>query len=137
MRALPSAVCPSTPPSTGPSGSGTCKECDLSWAGDNCHITLPGVIIPTVIVLAVLGTIVFFVGRWYYKRCVCIHVRVECIHSQQRCVPACRMKFRAALASNDWIIDYNDVIIVTDDKGQGSNVFRSMVSVQSEQQNKK
>jgi hypothetical protein len=99
----------------GPSGTGKCKECHLSWAGDNCHITIPGLIIPTALVVIVLGTIAFFIGRWYYKR----------------------MKFRAALASNDWIIDYNEVIIVTEDKAQGSQVFRSMVSMQSEQQNKK
>ena len=43
------------------------------------------------------------------------------------------MKFRAALANNDWMVDYNDVIIITDQKGGASSMaFRSMVSVQAD-----
>ena len=44
-----------------------------------------------------------------------------------------RMKYRAALANNDWMVDYNDVIIITDEKGGASSMaFRSMVSVQAD-----
>lgn len=48
------------------------------------------------------------------------------------------MKFRAALANNDWIVDYNDVIIVTEEKGGASSAaFRSMVSIQADNQRQK
>ncbi len=48
------------------------------------------------------------------------------------------MKFRAALANNDWIVDYNDVIIVLDEKGGASSAaFRSMVSMQADNQRQK
>jgi len=48
------------------------------------------------------------------------------------------MKFRAALASNDWIVDYNDVIIVADDKGGANSMaFRSMVSLHADSQRQK
>ena len=48
------------------------------------------------------------------------------------------MKFRAALANNDWIVDYNDVIIVSDDKGGASSMaFRSMVSMAADEQKQK
>ena len=49
-----------------------------------------------------------------------------------------RMKFRAALANNDWIVDYNDVIIVLDEKGGASSAaFRSIVSIQADSQRQK
>ena len=48
------------------------------------------------------------------------------------------MKFRAALANTDWIVDYNDVIIVADDKGAASSMaFRSMVSLHADAQKQK
>ena len=49
-----------------------------------------------------------------------------------------RMKFRAALANTDWIVDYNDVIISADDKGAASSMaFRSMVSLHGDAQKQK
>ena len=50
----------------------------------------------------------------------------------------CRMRFRAELASNDWIIDYNDVILSSSGGAAASSVaFRSMVSLGSETMKKK
>lgn len=47
------------------------------------------------------------------------------------------MKFRAALANNDWIVDYSDVIVMSDDKGANSMAFRSMVSMAGDKQKHK
>ena len=48
------------------------------------------------------------------------------------------MKFRAALANNDWIVDFNDVILVSEGGGMASSMaFRSMVSIQGDQQKEK
>ena len=48
------------------------------------------------------------------------------------------MRFRAELASNDWIIDYNDVVLSAGGAGAASSVaFRSMVSMASDQMKKK
>ena len=47
------------------------------------------------------------------------------------------MKFRAALANNDWMVDYGDVIIVSDEKGANSMAFRSMVSMAGDKQKQK
>ncbi len=42
------------------------------------------------------------------------------------------MKFRAALANNDWVVDFYDVEML-DMKGEASNMaFRSMVSLAAE-----
>ena len=52
--------------------------------------------------------------------------------------PPNRMRFRAELASNDWIIDYNDVVLSAGGAGAASSVaFRSMVSMASDQMKKK
>ena len=48
-----------------------------------------------------------------------------------------RMKFRAALANNDWIVNYADVVINTGDVGANSMAFRSMVSIHADQQRQK
>ena len=48
-----------------------------------------------------------------------------------------RMKFRAALANNDWVVDYGDVIIMADEKGANSMAFRSMVSMAGDKQKQK
>ena len=50
---------------------------------------------------------------------------------------ALRMKFRAALANNDWMVDYADVIIMADEKGANSMAFRSMVSMAGDKQKQK
>ena len=43
-----------------------------------------------------------------------------------------RIRFRAALANNDWIVDYNDIVIISDEKGALSSVaLRSMTSAAS------
>ena len=47
------------------------------------------------------------------------------------------MKFRAALANNDWMVDYSDVIIMSDEKGANSMAFRSMVSMAGDKQKQK
>ena len=47
------------------------------------------------------------------------------------------MKFRAALANNDWMVDYGDVIIMADEKGAASMAFRSMVSMAGDKQKQK
>lgn len=47
------------------------------------------------------------------------------------------MKFRAALANNDWIVDYGDVVIMSDEKGGQSMAFRSMVSMAGDKQKQK
>ena len=49
----------------------------------------------------------------------------------------CRMKFRAALANNDWMVDYGDVVIMSDEKGANSMAFRSMVSMAGDKQKQK
>ena len=50
----------------------------------------------------------------------------------------CRMRFRAELASNDWIVDYNDVTLSSTGGAAASSVaFRSMVSLASESNKKK
>ena len=48
-----------------------------------------------------------------------------------------RMKFRAALANNDWIVIYADVSMVTEEAGAASMAFRSMVSLHADQQRQK
>ena len=47
------------------------------------------------------------------------------------------MKYRAALASNDWIVDYNEVHLYSGENAQSSVAFRSMVSLASDQMKKK
>ena len=47
------------------------------------------------------------------------------------------MKFRAALANNDWIVTYADVVMVTEEAGATSMAFRSMVSLHADQQRQK
>ena len=47
------------------------------------------------------------------------------------------MKFRAALANNDWMVNYSDVIIMSNDKGATSMAFRSMVSMAGDKQKQK
>ena len=47
------------------------------------------------------------------------------------------MKFRAALANNDWIVDYNDVVMITEEAGAASMAFRSMVSLHADKQREK
>ena len=47
------------------------------------------------------------------------------------------MKFRAALANNDWMVDYGDVIIMADEKGAASMAFRSIVSMAGDKQKQK
>ena len=47
------------------------------------------------------------------------------------------MKFRAALANNDWIVIYADVSMATEEAGAASMAFRSMVSLHADQQRQK
>ena len=48
------------------------------------------------------------------------------------------MKFRAALANNDWIVVYADVSMATEDAGAAASMaFRSMVSLHADQQRQK
>lgn len=48
------------------------------------------------------------------------------------------MRFQAALANNDWIANYDDIIILQDDKGAASSMaFRSMISMKSDQKKQK
>ena len=47
------------------------------------------------------------------------------------------MKFRAALANNDWIVNYADVDISTGEAGATSMAFRSMVSLNADAQRQK
>ena len=47
------------------------------------------------------------------------------------------MKFRAALANNDWMVDYADVIIMSEETGAASMAFRSMVSMVGDKQKQK
>lgn len=48
-----------------------------------------------------------------------------------------RTKFRAALANNDWVVDFNDVKVLNM-KGEASNLaFRSMVSLAADTQKQK
>lgn len=48
------------------------------------------------------------------------------------------MRFQAALANNDWIVNYDDIIILQDQKAAASSMaFRSMVSMKSDQKKQK
>lgn len=47
------------------------------------------------------------------------------------------MKFRAALANNDWMVDYGDVIIISEEKVAQSMGFRSTLSMAGDKQNQK
>ena len=48
------------------------------------------------------------------------------------------MRFLAALSNNDWIVNYDDLIIIQDDKGAASSMaFRSMVSMKSDTKKQK
>lgn len=52
----------------GSSGTGLCSECYSSYAGANCDISVPAVIIPSLLIMAVLATAIFFLSSWYLKR---------------------------------------------------------------------
>ena len=52
----------------GPGGSGTCATCDTAWAGTNCELPLPAIIIPGILLLALVLVLLVLFGRWYYKR---------------------------------------------------------------------
>lgn len=48
------------------------------------------------------------------------------------------MRFLAALSNNDWIVGYDDLIIIQDEKGAASSMaFRSMASVNSDSKKQK
>ena len=48
------------------------------------------------------------------------------------------MRFQAALANNDWIVDYNDVVVISDEQGGANSMaFRSMVSLAADTQRQK
>ena len=124
----------------GPGGSGTCATCDTAWAGTNCELPLPAIIIPGILLLALVLVLLVLFGRWYYKRWAAFTFglgwagRVLSLFHP----PPNRMRFRAELASNDWIIDYNDVVLSAGGAGAASSVaFRSMVSMASDQMKKK
>lgn len=52
----------------GPDGTGTCATCDVAWAGENCELPLPAIIIPGILMLALMVILLVLFGRWYYKR---------------------------------------------------------------------
>ncbi len=52
----------------GPSGTGLCSECLSTYAGANCDLSVPAVIVPSLLVVAVLATAVVFFSSWYIKR---------------------------------------------------------------------
>lgn len=48
-----------------------------------------------------------------------------------------RIKLRAALTNNDWVVDFDDVVSL-DVKGEASNLaFRSMISLAADTQKQK
>ena len=48
------------------------------------------------------------------------------------------MRFIAALSNNDWVVNYDDLIIIQDDKGGASSMaFRSMLSMKSDSKKQK
>ena len=76
---------------------------------------------------------------------MCMNVHV-CLFTEYLSLPisdpfslsSARMKFRAALANNDWMVSYGDVIILSDEKGGASSMaFRSMVSMAGDEQKQK
>lgn len=49
-------------------GDGTCSSCDGGYAGANCEVSIPLVVVPTVVVvIAALSAIIIFT-IWYMKR---------------------------------------------------------------------
>lgn len=120
-------------------GDGTCSSCDGGYAGANCEVSIPLVVVPTVVVaIAALSAIIIFTV-WYMKRSAStVHTLTtlpNLLHLHY--TSNIRMKFRAALANTDWIVDYSDVIVMSDEKGANSMAFRSMVSVAGDKQKHK
>ena len=53
---------------TGQTGTGTCSSCDSGYAGSNCDVSIPLVVVPAVFVVVVcIGAIIMFI-MWYMKR---------------------------------------------------------------------
>lgn len=61
-------------PSLGQTGNGACSSCDSGWAGANCDVSIPLVVVPTVILALglLIGIIIFII--WYMRRWVVVLV---------------------------------------------------------------
>ena len=53
---------------TGQGGTGTCSSCSSGYAGANCDVSIPLVVIPTFIVVTTAIVVIILVTIWYIKR---------------------------------------------------------------------
>lgn len=56
--------------SVGQSGNGACSSCDGGYAGANCDVSIPLVVVPTLVVVIGSLTAIIVFAVWYIKRSV-------------------------------------------------------------------
>ena len=52
----------------GQGGTGICSECLPSYTGANCDLSIPLVIVPTLLAVTALVTVIVILSVWYIRR---------------------------------------------------------------------
>lgn len=58
-------------------GTGTCSSCHGGWAGPNCDLSIPLVVVPTLFVTILIVVAIVVLAVWYIRRLVSAVVQIQ------------------------------------------------------------
>ena len=61
-------VSPINTPHVGQGGTGICSECSPSYTGPNCELSIPMVVVPTILAVTAVITVCIILSIWYIRR---------------------------------------------------------------------